>query len=202
MLVGCVDLELDFRRRLVLYRGKTVPVSRKAFDLLEILVRNRDRVLSKAELHDVLWPDTFVAEVNVSNLVSEIRRAVGDDPREPRVIRTVHGVGYAFCGEITNVAGDDRGDRQAAVACWLLCGDQRVALAEGEHLIGRSPKSVLLVDSRSVSRNHALVAVARSGITIVDIGSTNGTYVGRERIACSGSSWRSCVRGGRREGSA
>ena len=182
MLVSSGDFVLDFARRLVLYRGDPVRLSRKAFDLLEILVSNRDRALSKSELQERLWPDTFVVEANLSNLVSEIRSVMRDDAHQPQLIRTLHGLGYAFCGEFSKVEEVDRREGPALVCCWLQCGEQKVALAEGEHLIGRSARSVLLLDSRSVSRNHARITVGRGAITIVDLGSTNGTYVGNERI--------------------
>ena len=48
-----------------------------------------------------LWPETFVAEANLSNLVAEIREALGDRARSPLFVRTAHGFGYAFCGDAT-----------------------------------------------------------------------------------------------------
>ena len=51
-----------------------------------------------------LWPDTFVAEANLSNLVAEIRDALGDRARSPLFVRTVHGFGYAFCGSVDDDA--------------------------------------------------------------------------------------------------
>ena len=57
--------------------------------------------LTKAALQESLWPDTFVVEANLSNLVAEIRAALEDDVRHPRFIRTVHGFGYAFCGTVS-----------------------------------------------------------------------------------------------------
>ena len=50
----------------------------------------------QGELQDRLWPGTFVVEKNLTNLMSEIREALGDDPAHPRFIRTVHRFGYAF----------------------------------------------------------------------------------------------------------
>jgi len=182
MLVRSGDLVLDFGKRLISYRGGVLRLTPKAFTLLEILVTNRSEVLSRAELQKRLWPDTFVVEANLTNLVSEIRSVTGDDPRRPRLIRTVHGLGYAFCGKVTRVEAANPQDAPAPVCCWLQCGDQKVALAEGDHLIGRSPRSVLLLDCRDVSRKHARITVGPGSLTIVDLGSTNGTYVGSERV--------------------
>jgi len=54
---------------------------------------------ARAETHDRLWPGTFVSEASLRQVVMELRRALGDDPREPRCVRTVRRFGYAFTGE-------------------------------------------------------------------------------------------------------
>lgn len=87
-------LDLDSRE---LRRGlEPVRLSPKAFQLLEILVANRPKALSKADLQEQLWPNTFVVEKNLANLVSEIRQALGDSSSAPVFIRTVPRYGYAF----------------------------------------------------------------------------------------------------------
>ena len=92
-----VRVGLDSRE---LRRGvEPVRLSPKAFQLLEILVTNRPKALSKADLQDRLWPDTFVVEKNLANLVGEIRQALGDTPSSG-FIRTVPRYGYAFHGTI------------------------------------------------------------------------------------------------------
>ncbi len=68
----------------------------KAFDLLGALLEVRPRALSKAQIRDRLWPQTFVAEATLASVVSELRAGLGDDAKEPRFVRTVHGHGYAF----------------------------------------------------------------------------------------------------------
>jgi len=73
-----------------------------------ILVRTRPRALSKADLQDRLWPDTFVVEKNLANLVSEIRQALGESPQGSGFIRTVQRYGYAF-----NESAGQEPDREA-----------------------------------------------------------------------------------------
>ena len=90
------DFVLDLDTHELVRAGTPVSLSPKAFQLLGILVENHPKALSKAELQDRLWPGTFVVEKNLTNLVSEIREALGDDPVHPRFIRTVHRFGYAF----------------------------------------------------------------------------------------------------------
>jgi hypothetical protein len=122
-----------------------------------------------------------VVEANLSNLVAEIRAALGDDPRSPRYIRTVHRVGYAFSGEPAAVT---RAARRAPPdsLCWLIEGERRIQLSEGDNLIGRHPASVLPIDSLSVSRHHASIHVTGDQAVLQDLGSMNGTRVRERRI--------------------
>src|SRR3982751_3848655 len=87
---------LDIAGRRLFRENQEVHLTPKAFDLLALLVENRHRALSKAELKERIWPNTFVTEDGLSRLVNEIRTAIGDDARHPRWIRTVHGFGYAL----------------------------------------------------------------------------------------------------------
>jgi Transcriptional regulatory protein, C terminal len=78
---GDFVLDLDARE---LRRGcQVVPLAPKAYHLLEILVTNRPKALSKIALQERLWPDTFVVEKNLVNLIAEIRQSLGDDPAQP-----------------------------------------------------------------------------------------------------------------------
>jgi DNA-binding winged helix-turn-helix (wHTH) protein len=175
---GDFTLDLDTRE---LRRGTTViKLSPKALYLLEILVRNRPKALSKAVLLESLWPDSFVVEKNLVNLVAEIRDALGDDPADPRFVRTVHRFGYAF----TQPAADPSstpGVRNAAAR--LVWADGRAGLADGEHVIGRDPDLVLFLDAPSVSRRHAVIRIAGGQATLEDLGSKNGTFIGDRRLS-------------------
>ena len=93
------DFALDSKARELRRGHEPVPLSPKAFQLLVALVESRPKAVSKAALHERLWPETFVVETNLANLVGEIRAALDDDARRPRFIRTVHRFGYAFQGE-------------------------------------------------------------------------------------------------------
>ena len=99
-------------------RGATGPValSPKAFDLLVHLVEQRPRALSKDELHEWLWPGVYVSETNLAGLIAEIRRALGDDARSPRFVRTVQRFGYAFSGNVGNAVPRIPGPRIARTA--------------------------------------------------------------------------------------
>ena len=66
-----------------------------------MLLANRSRAVSKAELQQHLWPSTFVEETNLAGLVAEIRRALRDSASSPMFVRTVYGFGYRFVGDVT-----------------------------------------------------------------------------------------------------
>ena len=102
---------LDEDSRQLLRGGREVHLSPKAFDLLARLIRARPRALSKAELHDHLWPDTFVTDASLGMLVTEIRSALGDKVRRSRYVRTLHRFGYAFQGRVTEIPGPARRSR-------------------------------------------------------------------------------------------
>jgi non-specific serine/threonine protein kinase len=101
-LLGDVVVDLDARE--VRRSGRPLPLSPKAFELLGILVASRPTALSKQDLQERLWPDTFVVEKNLTNLISEIRAALGDDPVRPRFIRTVPRFGYACVSALSGAS--------------------------------------------------------------------------------------------------
>src|SRR6185436_12510804 len=92
---------LDLDTRQLVRNGREIHLTPKAYALLDALISDRPKVVSKADLQHRLWPDTFVVEANLSALVAEIRTALGDRARAPRYVRTVHGFGYAFCATAT-----------------------------------------------------------------------------------------------------
>ena len=176
---GAFTLDLDTRQ--LTQGGREIHLAPKAFDLLVALVLDRPKVLSKSVLQERLWPQTFVAEANLSNLVAEIREAIGDRPRTPVFIRTAHGFGYAFCGEATTEPDADE-TAPGQPWCWLEWGRRRFPLSAGEHVIGRDPDVEVRLDASTVSRRHARLVVAAEGTTLEDFGSKNGTFRGNERV--------------------
>jgi DNA-binding winged helix-turn-helix (wHTH) protein len=182
MQVGFGPYVLDQESRQLLRGDDVVHLSPKAFDLLSILVAHRPKALSKSELQNRLWPRTFVVEKNLVNLVSEIRDAIGDDPSNPRFIRTVHRFGYAFRGTVPRGEVDPSASRVNEVSFRLKWMNSRVTLEEGEHVIGRDPDAEIFLNSGGVSRHHARIRISAGRATIEDLGSKNGTFVGDQRV--------------------
>jgi len=94
---------IDPERRQLLRDGEPVTLTPKTFDTLLALVRERGRVVGKAELMEMLWPDTVVEENNLSQQISAARKALGERPDEGKYIRTVPGRGYRFVAEVDEV---------------------------------------------------------------------------------------------------
>jgi DNA-binding winged helix-turn-helix (wHTH) protein len=181
MRVQFGDITLDSGSRQLVRGGAAMHVSPKAFDLLCHLVEMRPSVVSKNQLFELVWPGTFVVEANLTVLVTELRRALGDDPHTPRFIRTIHKHGYAFCGEATEIA--PRPPARDALRAWLLWNDRVLPLADGENVIGRDPACGVWLDQPGVSRRHARVVVTQEAAEIEDLRSTNGTFVSEIAIA-------------------
>jgi hypothetical protein len=171
----------DSATREVVKDGQPVSISPKALQLLELLIRHRPNALSKQAIQDALWPDTFVAEANLANLIADLRAALGDDARDPRVIRTLQRFGYAFQA-IPEPLPDNGATGRAGTACRLIWGEREIALREGENFLGRDEDSIAWIDVHSVSRHHARIVVTGERATIEDLGSKNGTFVQGMRV--------------------
>jgi DNA-binding winged helix-turn-helix (wHTH) protein len=175
MLIRFGACTFDAVRR-ELRRGEDAAhLSPHAFELLSRLVAARPHALSKEELLSSMWPEDFVTESSLAGLVAEIRRTIGDDAREPRFLRTVHGYGYALSDGEPREADED-------AVCRIVWGPREVSLAEGENLVGRDPAASISVDDPRVSRHHARIVVAGGAARLEDLGSKNGTWLGERRI--------------------
>jgi DNA-binding winged helix-turn-helix (wHTH) protein len=180
-LFGECTVDLDTRE--LARGGESVHVEPKAFKLLEVLLAARPKALSKDELQDHLWPKTFVSERSLARLVEVLRVCLGDSAKQPRYIRTVHGFGYAFSADASEVApAAPRPRRGSRFHCRVSWGDREVALSDGENVLGRDPSVAFWIDLNSVSRRHARIVVEAGAATIHDMGSRNGTYVNGTRI--------------------
>ena len=155
-----------------------VHLAPKAYDLLAVLVEAAPRVVPKRELHARLWPGGMVADATLVALVKQLRQALDDKDRRAPVIRTVHRVGYALDVGLTQSAGAP----EPAGSCWLLRGQQRLALVVGENFIGRDAAAQVRLDDAVVSRRHARIVVTDTGAQIEDLGSKNGTFLDGQRL--------------------
>ena len=181
MKVSFGDFSLDSETRELQQSGRAIHLSPKGFDLLRLLLEKRPGVVDKETIREKLWPGTNVVDANLNNLASEIRSALGDDSQHPRFLRTVHRVGYAFCGTVEVPAGE-----APAGKMFLVVGERRILLTAETQTIGRDPECAVWIDVPGVSRRHARIRIARTGASpeavLEDLSSTNGTFVDDKRV--------------------
>jgi len=94
------DVEIREREFCVVKGGEVSPIEPKAFRVLLFLVHNPQKLITKEELLDAVWADASVTESSLTRSIAKLRRALGDDIREPRYIATVATVGYRFIGKV------------------------------------------------------------------------------------------------------
>lgn len=116
-------------RRELQYRGDSVPIGSRAFDLLTALVRREGRLATKNELIAEVWPDTTIDENNLPAQISAVRKALANDPALARSLQTVPGRGYQFSASIqietgetglSEVAGHGAGELSIVVMPFVL----------------------------------------------------------------------------------
>jgi DNA-binding winged helix-turn-helix (wHTH) protein len=174
------DSVLDTEARQVLRGGRDIHLSPKAFELLCLLVERRPTALSKADLHEHIWPATFVSDDSLAKLITEIRHGIGDDARDARLVRTVHGFGYAFTGAVEPIRGESI--EPVGLRCWLRWEGRELLIQKHRTIIGRDSGADVRLESPRISRQHAQVVIDGPRALIEDLGSKNGTFLRDQRI--------------------
>lgn len=176
MRLRFADCVVDLEARELRRGARPVPLSPRAFQLLTRLVERRPRPVSQRELRDALWPDTAVGYTSLAQVVSEVRRAIGDRPGPERLVRTLARVGYAFAGSVA----EERPRRRASAGV-LVTEESEYLVPEGETLVGRGVECGIRLPSPRVSRVHARIRVEGERVLLEDAGSKNGTWINRKR---------------------
>lgn len=171
-------LEVGQRR---LFAGiEEIRLQPKAFDLLRLLIDARPKALSKDDILAAVWPGTYVSENSLATVVRDLRAVLGDDAQDPRFIRTAYGYGYAFVAQATRVTEPAIA---AGYSAWSLLHDHReIRLREGDNVLGRAGHEVIVFDSPTVSRHHARVRISGTQVTVEDLNSKNGTWLGMAQV--------------------
>jgi DNA-binding winged helix-turn-helix (wHTH) protein len=175
------NVRVDASARTASVSGLPVHLTRKALDLLLLLLECPHAVVSKDQIYERLWPDTFVTESGLQTLVYEIRHTIDDQRTGRSWIRTVRGIGYSFAGHglVDAVPAGER--KPTYPAAWLTNASSSFPLYVGENVIGRAPDNPLDVQHPTISRRHACISIGES-ITLEDLGSKNGTWLDEERV--------------------
>src|SRR5688500_1260609 len=109
------DVTVDLRRMSVMRGDQPVSLEPKTFDVLRYLIEHRDRLVTKEELLDTAWKDTFVTPNVLTRAIAQLRKAIGDDAFEARYIETVAQRGYRVIAPVTPV-GAATGSAVVAIA--------------------------------------------------------------------------------------
>ena len=169
-----IESKLELRRGTVV-----VPMEPQVFDVLRYLVTHNDRVVSKEELLDNIWGSRFVSESALTSRIKDARRALGDDGRSQRFIKTFHGRGYRFVHLVT-----ERSERPSSPA-----GQLPTAAAPGSSGSSRIAELSLAVDrefpfvgrSDTIDRALDLGAVTITAPQALLLGGEPG--IGKSRVA-------------------
>ena len=100
------EFRFDVRTRELTRRGLRIALQPKAQDVLLLLLRHHDDLVTKQEAFQSVWPDAFVEDQSLTVQIHEIRSALGDDVKTPRYIRTVPRRGYRFVAPIKKISAE------------------------------------------------------------------------------------------------
>jgi len=101
MIFHFEEFELDTQQYELRRAEETISIEPQVFDVLAFLIENRQRVVSKQEIFEGVWGDRIVSESALSSRLKAARKALDDSGSEQRLIKTLHGRGYRFVGEVT-----------------------------------------------------------------------------------------------------
>lgn len=102
------SFRLDITDRVLLRAGQSVTLTRKAFDLLLVLIENRGHLVSKESLISQVWPNTFIEENNLAVHISILRKTLAGNDTGTEYIKTAPRRGYSFVGEVREEAKNER----------------------------------------------------------------------------------------------
>ena len=101
------DYVLDLDRRELTRGSKAIAIGPQVFDLLVYLIQNREHVVSKDNLLDVVWSGRIVSESTLTSHINAVRKAIGDNGEEQRLVRTIARKGFRFVGEVRETDASD-----------------------------------------------------------------------------------------------
>jgi len=161
---------LDLERRELSRGGNQVPLRAKSFDLLAVLVEYAGSPVTKEMLLTRVWSGAAVEENSIAKAISDLRRALGEDPRSSRFVRTLSGQGYCFVAAVKRIARPAQPRRIAVLPFSpLVSGEEHDYLAVGlaDSLITRLSRvrEVIVRPTRAilpfVAEAHDVIAIGR-----------------------------------------
>jgi adenylate cyclase len=169
------DFEIDVARQELRRAGAIVHIEPQVFDLLVHLIRNRDRIVSKDELIDVIWQGRIVSEATLSSRISAARRALGDSGNDQSFIRTLHKRGFRFVGDV-----DEDNSAPTAIAVEKASAG---AVGEAANVVPTDEPPALPGGSSDAAGNHAMLHAARgAGVAPLENGTASNGRRGARNL--------------------
>jgi DNA-binding winged helix-turn-helix (wHTH) protein/predicted ATPase len=145
---------LDLRNQCLWRDDRVITLTPKAYAVLIYLLKHHSQLVTKEELLNAVWPETYVTDAALKVCIGELRKALGDDARQPRFIETSHRRGYRFIGAITEERGAARQDALSVSTSGRFSAPLRLRLSPPTGLVGREA---------SLARLHGLLERALKG---------------------------------------
>lgn len=161
--------------RVVRLRPKTVA-------LLVFLARHPNRLVTRQQILEALWPDVVVGDASVTVAAGKLREALGDSSEHPTFIETIPRRGYRLIARVSGLDEATTAPAGEPSRFWLMGRELRFVLVEGENVVGRAADAHIRIPSNRVSRRHARIVVDGDSVTVEDLGSKNGVFVGEAQV--------------------
>jgi TolB-like protein len=116
MIYRFKTFELDTDRFELRKARERVPIEPQVFSLLALLVSNSDRMVSKDEMIEQIWNGRVISDAALSSRIKSVRKVLGDDGKSQRLIRTVHGRGFRFVGDVVVASETNRTGQESQAA--------------------------------------------------------------------------------------
>ncbi|WP_119302874.1 winged helix-turn-helix domain-containing protein [Dongia deserti] len=180
------DFVLDPDRRELARGIETIALGPQVFDLLLHLVRNREHVVTKDNLIDVVWGGRIVSESTLTSHINAVRKAIGDTGEEQRLVRTIARKGYRFVGDVREADASKSADAAKPDGTGLAVPDRpSIAVLPFLNLSG-DPSQDYFVDGvvddiiSALSRMRWLFVIARNSSFTYKGRAVDVKQVGRE----------------------
>jgi TolB-like protein len=147
------DFEIDVARHELRRAGAVVHIEPQVFDLIVLLVKNRERIVSKDELIEAIWQGRIISEAALSSRISAARRALGDSGNDQSLIRTLHKRGFRFVGDVEEVAAAAAVAAAEAAAAQPAAKDAPQLVPSAEPLPLPDKPSIAVLPFQNMSRD-------------------------------------------------
>jgi DNA-binding winged helix-turn-helix (wHTH) protein len=154
----------------------------RAMDVLVALAAASGDLATKRELIDAVWRTEFVSEHALTQVIAELRAALGDKARDPTYIENIPRKGYRLVAPVTYVEQTAAPVREMTLPIRLQGQGVEYSLNQGSNVIGRTAEAAVCIDRTEVSRCHARILVQGTTATLEDLGSKNGTFLNGQRL--------------------